>query len=241
MASLISNGPRGLGELAAALACVAALLPAAGQTPSSAHWPLVVDDRKAANSVLNQVLPEYPTLAKVNYIQGQVRVQLVVTPEGRVRQAHVLHGHPFLAASALKAVRRWLYRPLMTSLGPADFLTVVNLKFALRPRRGERFPGQPEKDLDHRIQPPEVLEKPVENSPTSSVRLRLLLGDDGQIMDLKPIKGSPSNYEAARKSVAGWTFRPARWGALRVPWYLDVDVPISDPATHQGAGDPGAQ
>jgi TonB family protein len=241
MASLFFNSRRGWSTLALVVGCLAALPPAAGQTKSGPKGPLVVDPKKVSRLVLNQVIPEYPTLAKVNYIQGQVRVQLEVTREGRVRHAHVLHGHPFLAASALKAVRRWLYLPLMTAVGPSNFLTVVNVNFSLRIWKVELLPREPEKDLDRRIQPPIVLEKTVEHAPTSSVRLRLLLGDDGQIIDSEPVEGPATEYEAARKSVERWTFRPARWGTLRVPWYLDVDVPVVDRAIHQGAAGPGAQ
>ena len=32
----------------------------------------------------------------------------------------------------------------------------------------------------------------------------------------------------ARQVVDGWTFRPASWGTLAVPWYLEVDVPGGD-------------
>jgi TonB family protein len=241
MASLFCTRRRSWSAVALLVGCLAALPPAAGQSKSARKDRLVVDAKKASRLVLNQVVPEYPTLAKVNYIQGQVRMQLEVTEEGKVRHAHVLHGHPFLAVAALKAVRRWLYRPLMTAVGPSDFLTLVDVKFSLRVRKVDFFPREPEKDLDRRIQPPVVLERPVDCTPTSSVRLRLLLGDDGQIIDSEPVKGSAAEYEAAQKSVARWTFQPARWGALRVPWYLDVDVPVVGPQIPPGSVGPGAQ
>ncbi len=65
---------------------------------------LVLNSREASRLIVDQVRPEYPPLAKVNYIQGPVRIQLLVARGGRVAEAHVIRGHPFLAAEALKAV-----------------------------------------------------------------------------------------------------------------------------------------
>lgn len=198
--------------------------------------------RKVASELLvTQVKPEYPAVAKVNYIQGQVRMQVFVTAEGRVGEAHVVHGHPFLAASALKAIHRWVYRPFMTKSGPTAFQTFVDINFTLRSRQIDQIPAKPERDLTRQIRLPEVLNKTFGSTPAVSVRLRVLVSDKGQVIDSLPLAGLPAHFDTARKSVERWTFRPARWGALSVPWYLDVDVPAETLSLQEGAGDPGGR
>jgi hypothetical protein len=58
--------------------------------------------------------------------------------------------------------------------------------------------------------------------------MRLLVDTEGKVVDSEILKGIPTQIERARKSIERWSFRPARWGALAVPWYFDVDVPVSN-------------
>jgi len=238
MGSIFRHRRQGLKRVVLALLWLAGPASSAAQTAGMDGDPVTLDRKNTSRLLLKQVAPEYPTLAKLNYIQGEVRVQLLVSPEGRVAQAHVIRGHPFLAVSALKAVRRWLYRPFVTEAGPAPFQTTVSLNFTLRARRIELIPRQAERDLDRRVQPPAVLAQWVEDPPTSSVRLRLLLNDQGQVIDVDMLRGSSTELEAAARNLRRWTFRPARWGALPVPWYLEVDVPVQVASPHQAAADP---
>ncbi len=233
----------GGGLLRAALvgASLAAAVSSPAQTVPLEQNPILVERKVASGLLVTQVKPEYPALAKVNYIQGRVRMQVIVTPEGRVGEAHVVHGHPFLAASALRAVRRWVYRPFMTKSGPASFQTFVDMNFTLRSRQINQVPAKPERDLTRQIRPPEILNKPFGSTPTVSVRLRVLVSEKGQVIDSLPLAGLASHFDAARKKVGRWTFRPARWGALPVPWYLDVDVPEETLSLQEGASDPGGQ
>ena len=241
MADRFSNALRGLSGVALALAGLASVSCALAQSEAPSPSPVVLDRKKATRLVVRRDFPEYPPLAKVNFIQGEVRVQLLVSPEGKVVEAHVLEGHPILAAATLRAVREWTYRPLMTASGPATFLTTVSVTFTLRGRKAEGiFPTQAETFLSRQVKPPEVLDMPADPPSKSSVRLRVLLSDQGQIIDAQPLKGPPAGFQEARKAVEGWKFRPARWGALHVPWYLEVDVPVQD-STILPALNPGVQ
>ena len=240
MADRVPNPLRGLIGAALALAGLACVSVALAQGEAPDQSPVVVDRKKATRLLVRQVFPEYPAVARINFIQGQVLVQLLVSSGGRVSQAHVLEGHPILAAAALHAVRGWTYHPLMTASGPSTFLTTVSVNFTLRSHKTDLFPTQAETFLNRQVKPPEVLNMRVDPPTNSSVRLRVLLSDQGQIIDTQPLKGSPADFEEARKAVEEWTFRPARWGALYVPWYLEVDVPVSDSAI-QPAADPSGR
>lgn len=224
-------------ELAGALGLLMPCLAAAAQKNPATAQDVVLDSKAASRLLVDEVKPDYPTLAKVNYIQGSVRVLLRVTREGHVAEVHVVHGHPFLAEAALQAVRRWVYRPLKRGAEAAGFTTYVDVKFALRTRSLERLPPTPVKDLDRQVQPPVLLGESPGEAPAELVRMRVLVGPKGHALDSEPLSGPPARFGSARQEVEHWTFRPAQWGNHTVPWYLDVDVPVREPLA-DGPGDP---
>jgi TonB family protein len=232
-----SNGDRS-GWKAASLAfeCLALACIATAQTDSSSTAPVVLNRKDAAGLILAQGKPEYPPLAKVNYIQGKVHIQVLVSSEGKVIEANVVEGHPFLAAAALNSVRRWMYKPLKTAAGNIPFVTLVDVNFSLRSTHVDKLPPDAEKDLSRQIRPPAVLDKPPAHAPL--VHIRVLVNDEGQAIDVNPIEGFPSHYSAALRFAEHCKFQPARWGPLAVPWYLEVDVPAEDhPASAVGRTD----
>jgi TonB family protein len=187
---------------------------------------LVLNSREASRLIVDQVRPEYPPLAKVNYIQGPVRIQLLVTRGGRVAEAHVIRGHPFLAAEALKAVRRWVYRLPKNGSGTAGFLTTVDVNFTLHLHGMVHYPPEPERDLNRQVSPPAVMLKPEWPAAVKRVEVRVLVGADGQVIDSAPVSGPPVDFAAARKNLEHLKFQPARWGNHPVPWYIDLEVPV---------------
>lgn len=60
---------------------------------------------------VKRVEPIYPELARKMKIHGVVRIALTVAPNGTVKDAKVLGGHPLLVEASLDAVRRWRYAP----------------------------------------------------------------------------------------------------------------------------------
>ncbi len=202
----------------------------------------VLGTKEASRLLMSQAPPEYPVLAKVNYIQGRVRVRLVVSPTGTVASAHVLNGDPLLAAAVLNSIHGWLYRPYVVAGSATSFVTSVEVRFALRIKKLDLNPTQAESDFRRQVKPPEVLTGPKEpDSADPSVRMRLLVNAEGKVIDSEIVKGIASEIERARKSIERWSFRPARWGALSIPWYLDVDVPVDHAPVQAGIGSPSGR
>lgn len=57
-------------------------------------------------------LPEYPPLAKMARIQGEVVLSVTINQDtGEVKDASSISGHPLLAKSALAAARLWRFNP----------------------------------------------------------------------------------------------------------------------------------
>lgn len=178
---------------------------------------------------MSQARPAYPPLARINFIRGNVSLLLTVNCAGKVQQAHVVQGHPFLAIAALQAIRKWIYHPFITPSGPAAFQTTVKVDFSLLGMGETRFPPQPEKFLARGVkppQPPKAVKKPEKSEAV--VQMRVLVNDKGRVVDASPLSGTPAQFEQARRTVAQWKFKAARWGNLTVPWYVDLEVPVKN-------------
>lgn len=70
----------------------------------------------------SKVAPVYPELARKMNITGTVKVEVVVAPNGSVKDAKVIGGHPVLANAALEAIKKWRFEPTaLESSGIVDF------------------------------------------------------------------------------------------------------------------------
>lgn len=70
----------------------------------------------------SKVQPTYPDLARKMNITGTVKIEVVVLPNGTVKDARVVGGHPVLANAALEAAKKWRFEPAqMESSGVIDF------------------------------------------------------------------------------------------------------------------------
>jgi protein TonB len=74
--------------------------------------------------VKSKVQPAYPELARKMNLAGTVKVEVVVAPNGTVKDAKVVGGHPVLANAALDAARKWRFEP-----AAGESSGIVNFKF----------------------------------------------------------------------------------------------------------------
>ena len=69
-----------------------------------------------------RVQPIYPDLARKMNLTGTVKVAVVVAPNGTVKEAKVIGGHPVLAGAALDAAKKWRFEPAsVETSGVVDF------------------------------------------------------------------------------------------------------------------------
>lgn len=191
-----------------------------------------MDSKTASKLVRHLVKPQYPPIARVNYIQGRVTLEVLVNRKGSVTDVHVVKGEPLLAAAALKAVRKWRYGPFVSASGAKPFRTYVDVNFSLQTRRISELPSHPDEYLDKQIHPPEVVAHPDDESAADFVTLKVLVDSDGKVLDSMPLDRTDASVDTARMKVRRWKFRPARWGTLAIPWYLVVKVPVEQALTH---------
>jgi TonB family protein len=97
-----------------------------------AAGPLHVRAQQAQSEELvrrakSKVQPFYPDLARKMNIAGTVKIEVVVTPNGTVKDARVVGGHPVLANAALDAAKKWRFEP-----AGAESTGVIDFKFEPR-------------------------------------------------------------------------------------------------------------
>jgi len=72
----------------------------------------------------SKVQPQYPDLARKMNITGTVKM---VSPNGIVKGARIVGGHPVLANAALDAARKWRFEP-----SSAESSGIIDFKFEPR-------------------------------------------------------------------------------------------------------------
>ena len=73
-----------------------------------------------------QVVPVYPSTAMAAGVQGVVRIEASISPEGRVAEARVVQSIPLLDQTALDAVKQWQFAAV-----PAVRVVPVTVEFRL--------------------------------------------------------------------------------------------------------------
>ncbi|HEX6190440.1 MAG TPA: energy transducer TonB, partial [Pyrinomonadaceae bacterium] len=73
--------------------------------------------------------PEYPTAARANYDQGQVRVQILIDEFGKVISAVALSGPPTLREAAVKAALKSRFTPTRLMGQPVKVTGVIIYNF----------------------------------------------------------------------------------------------------------------
>jgi TonB family protein len=74
--------------------------------------------------VKSKVSPAYPELAKRMSVSGKVKIEVVITPDGRVKSTRVIGGHPLLVQACQDAVKEWKFVP-----APEESTQIVEFEF----------------------------------------------------------------------------------------------------------------
>jgi len=92
---------------------------------SACAWAQTSAASTSERKVSAKVAPNYPELAKRMHLQGVVRIEAVVRPNGTVKSTRVLGGNPVLVDAASDAVSKWKFEPAQ-----AETTEVVQLTFS---------------------------------------------------------------------------------------------------------------
>ena len=106
---------------------------APGPPPAAAEMIRVGGEVQAARCMACPP-PRYPALARMAGVSGVVALAAVIGTDGRVTELRLLSGPPLLVAAAIRAVRRWRYRPTRLNGKPVSVKTAIRVAFRLGSR-----------------------------------------------------------------------------------------------------------
>ena len=75
--------------------------------------------------VKTRVAPAYPELAKRMNVTGRVKIEVMITPDGRVKSTRAVGGHPLLVQACTDAVKEWKF-----ATAPEETTQVVECEFS---------------------------------------------------------------------------------------------------------------
>jgi protein TonB len=76
--------------------------------------------------------PAYPRLAAVSRSEGTVKLQAIISREGKIENLHLVSGPALLVGAAMEAVQTWRYRPLLLNGEPVEVITEIDVIFTLQ-------------------------------------------------------------------------------------------------------------
>jgi periplasmic protein TonB len=99
--------------------------------PAVDKKPLLVSSTVLQGKAIERRVPAYPELVRRIRLQGEVAVEVIISPEGRVESARAISGHPMLIAASLEAARGWRFGPTFLNGVPVRVTGVITFVFKL--------------------------------------------------------------------------------------------------------------
>jgi TonB family protein len=100
------------------------VLLALGVCSQPSAFPQEASQQTVTRKLKGKVDAKYPELARQYQLSGKVKVEVVISPDGSVKKAHVIGGSPLLAGAAVEAVKQWKYEP-----GSKETIETVDFDF----------------------------------------------------------------------------------------------------------------
>lgn len=95
--------------------------------------PTRISEPQSAPKIVRRVEPHYPEAALRRGIDGLVKLEVLVMPDGTVAGARHIHGPSILGEAAAAAVRQWKYEPLVVDGKAVPVLVQVHINFRVGP------------------------------------------------------------------------------------------------------------
>jgi TonB family protein len=93
--------------------------------------PVRISSSVLQGKALERRKPIYPTLAHQIRLQGNVSIEVMIAPDGRVESARIVSGHPMLADKAREAAMQWRFQPTLLNNVPVRVTGVIVFSFKL--------------------------------------------------------------------------------------------------------------
>ena len=79
----------------------------------------------SSRKVRSKISPAYPGLARQMNVVGHVKIEVTISPDGRVTNTRTVGGSPLLVGAATDAIKKWRYEP-----GSKESSEIVEFNFS---------------------------------------------------------------------------------------------------------------
>jgi len=100
--------------------------------PAVRRRPLRMGGDVLQGMVVRRVDPQYPPLARIARVSGQVVLQVHIDEEGNVDSVDIVSGNQLLIDAAVAAVRQWKYSPTLLNGEPVPVVGTITVVFNLK-------------------------------------------------------------------------------------------------------------
>lgn len=207
--------------------------PAPAVAPTSpprptASQPVRMDAKTEAARLISDPKPEYPLLARMAHVQGEVKFHALIGKDGSVDELKLLSGNPLLVGPAMQAVKNWRYQPTLLKGQPVEVATEIDVGFVLAQAGKVKV-----YNVGGDVSPPRPVYAP--NPPYTdaarnakihgTVVLAIVIGPLGLVRQVRVIQSLDKGLdEQAVRTVRTWRFRPAVRKGIPVPVRIRVDA-----------------
>lgn len=103
----------------------------AAPTTTVENKPVRVSSTVLQGKAIERRTPPYPELARQIRLPGEVSVEVIISPEGRVESTRAVSGHPMFVKAALEAAFGWRFEPTLLNGVPVRVTGVITFVFKL--------------------------------------------------------------------------------------------------------------
>jgi TonB family protein len=224
-----------------------AIIATGAQQPNG---PVRISNGVMAGQIVSRVNPVYPQEAKEKGIQGAVVLHAIIGTDGTVQELTVISGPPELQASAIEAVKQWVYKPYLLNGDPKEVETTITVNFALDntpqamndataqnpPSRTDEYALAKEPDVykvGGSVHPPVLISAPDpeyteaarQAKLSGNVIVGLVVDSSGEPQNVRVVRGLGNELdEKAVEAVQQYKFKPATKDGEPVSADLKVEV-----------------
>jgi TonB family protein len=212
-------GRRVSASLTAISACLA--LAEGALAVSGAARAMFGSDDTPALKLEHAVPPEYPPLARLAHVQGDVSFTVIVDENGEVTDIKLLSGHPLLVKAAMDAVSQWKYMKPATA--PMHFELTVRFELpkdtkgvprqpAVQPRLQSLVPVEATPQIPPlkllKIVDPVYPQEAKQRRMQGNVVLSVVVEKGGKVTNIETVSGPKELIAPALDAVKQWEYEP---------------------------------
>jgi protein TonB len=99
--------------------------------PPKAPSRIKVGGNVQSASLIRQIQPVYPAIAKTAHVSGTVILHAIIAKDGTIQELQYISGPALLMKNAMDAVHDWRYKPTLLNGEPVEVDTTIQVVFTL--------------------------------------------------------------------------------------------------------------